>query len=72
MKRMREKYVQGLFFQKYQTGLQAFYSRDWETAKQCFQIVLDELDDGPSRHFMDQIKKHNDIPPKDFLPYRRV
>ena len=72
MKRMREKYVRGLFFQKYQAGLQAFYSKDWITAQQCFSFVLDELDDGPSRYFMDQIKKYNGKPPRDFLPYRRT
>jgi hypothetical protein len=71
MKRMREKYVSGIFFQKYAAGLQAFYNKDWEMAKQCFNTVLDEFDDGPSRYFMKQIKDNDGVPPRDFLPYRR-
>jgi class 3 adenylate cyclase len=71
MKRMREKYVSGIFFQKYASGLQAFYNKDWEMAKQCFMTVLDEFDDGPSRYFMKQIKDNDGVPPRDFLPYRR-
>jgi hypothetical protein len=71
MKRMREKYVSGIFFQKYDCGLQAFYNKDWEMAKQCFMTVLDEFDDGPSRYFMKQIKDNDGVPPRDFLPYRR-
>ncbi|KAL3941785.1 MAG: hypothetical protein SGBAC_003901 [Bacillariaceae sp.] len=72
MKRMREKYVQGLFFQNYAKGLKAFYNKDWDTAKQCFQTVLNESDDGPSRHFLKRIKESNGVPPKDFVPYRKI
>jgi len=72
MKRMREKYVQGLFFQNYAKGLKAFYNKDWDTAKQCFQTVLNESDDGPSRHFLKRIKECNGEPPKDFVPYRTM
>ncbi|CAJ1936529.1 unnamed protein product [Cylindrotheca closterium] len=72
MKRMREKYVQGLFFQNYAKGLKAFYNKDWDTAKQCFQTVLNESDDGPSRHFLKRIKECNGVPPKDFVPYRKM
>jgi class 3 adenylate cyclase len=71
MKRMREKYVSGIFFQKYAAGLQAFYNKDWEMAKQCFNTVLDEFDDGPSRYFMKQMNDNDGVPPRDFLPYRR-
>lgn len=72
MKRMREKYVQGLFFQNYAKGLEAFYNKDWDQAKQCFQLVLNECDDGPSRHFLKRIKESNGVPPKDFVPYRKM
>jgi hypothetical protein len=69
MKRIRDKFVQGLFFQKFQSGLQAFYNKDWEMARQCFLTVLENFDDGPSKYFMDQIKKNKGVPPKDFLEY---
>eukprot|EP00980_Cylindrotheca_fusiformis_P031523 scaffold26496_cov113-Cylindrotheca_fusiformis.AAC.6 len=72
MKRMREKYVSSLFFQKYAAGLKAFYNGDWETAQQCFMAVLGEFDDGPSRFFMKQIKDNDGVPPRNFLPYRRA
>ncbi len=69
MKRIRDKFVKGLFFQKFNAGLQAFYSREWDTARQCFQTVLDNFDDGPSNYFMSQIKKNKGVPPKDFQEY---
>lgn len=69
MKRIRDKFVQGLFFQKFQSGLQAFYNKDWDMAQQCFQTLQDNFDDGPSRYFLDQIKQHNGVPPKNFLEY---
>jgi class 3 adenylate cyclase len=69
MKRIRLKYVESLFFQKFNSGLQAFYKKDWDTAKQCFQTVLDTFDDGPSKYFMAQMKKYDGVPPKDFLGY---
>ena len=69
MKRIRDKYVQSLFFQKFNSGLQSFYSKDWDTAKQCFQTVLDSFDDGPSNYFMAQMKKHDGVPPRDFLGF---
>ena len=52
MKRIRDKLVQGLFFQKFNAGLQAFYNKDWDMARQCFETVLDNFDDGPSKYFM--------------------
>ena len=69
MKRIRDKYVQSLFFQKFNSGLQSFYSKDWDTAKQCFQTVLDSFDDGPSNYFMAQMKQHDGVPPRDFLGF---
>jgi hypothetical protein len=71
MKRIRDKYVQGLFFQKFHSGLQAYYNKDWDTAQICFMTVLDQFDDGPSQYFLNEIKKHK-TPPKDFLPYTVV
>jgi class 3 adenylate cyclase len=69
MKRIRDKFVKGLFFQKFNAGLQAFYNKDWRTAQEFFQTILDNYDDGPSKYFMSQIKKNKGTPPKDFVGY---
>jgi hypothetical protein len=37
--------------------------------RRCFQTVLDNVDDGPSKYFMSQIKENKGVPPKDFLEY---
>lgn len=69
MRRIRQKYSDGLFFQKFNSGLQSFYARDWEHARQCFVTVLDLFEDGPSRYFLNQIEKNNGVPPRDFKGY---
>ncbi|KAL3921868.1 MAG: hypothetical protein SGILL_002519 [Bacillariaceae sp.] len=69
MKKIRDKYVQGLFFQKFNEGLQAYYSKDWDSARVCFQLVLENFDDGPSKYFLAQMKMYNGVPPRDFRPY---
>ena len=69
MRRVRQLYSDGLFFQKFNSGLQSFYARDWEHAKQCFATILDRFEDGPSRHFMNEIEKHNGVPPRHFKCY---
>lgn len=69
MKTIRERYSDGIFFQKFTSGLQSFYSKDWDNAKQCFLFVLNSIEDGPSRYFVRQIEKHNGKPPRDFLGY---
>lgn len=69
MKKMRQEFTDGLFFQNFNNGLQAFYSKDWDYALQCFANILDRYEDGPSRYFFEEIKKHNGKPPRNFLPY---
>lgn len=70
MLKIRLKYSDGLFFHKFNSGLQSFYASDWDHAKQCFQGILDDcFDDGPSKYFMSQIEKHGGKPPPNFLPY---
>ena len=69
MRTIRQLYSDGLFFQKFNSGLQAFYSKDWEHAQQCFAVILERFEDGPSRYFMNQIEKHNGKPPRDFIGY---
>lgn len=69
MKTIRELYSDGLFFQKFMSGLQSFYAKDWDNAKQCFSVILERFEDGPSRYFVRQIEKHNGKPPRDFQGY---
>lgn len=69
MRTMRQLYSDGLFFQKFTSGLQSFYGKDWDHASQCFSVILHRFEDGPSRYFMNQIEKHNGKPPRDFLGY---
>ena len=69
MREIRQRYTDGLFFHNFNAGLQSFYGKDWEHAKQCFINILDRFEDGPSRYFLNQIEKHNGTPPRDFIPY---
>lgn len=69
MRKIRQLYSDGLFFQKFNSGLQSFYAKDWEHAKQCFQTILERFEDGPSRYFLNEIESRNGIPPRNFLGY---
>ena len=69
MRKMRSRYTDGLFFHNFNAGLQAFYGKDWDHAKQCFITILDRFEDGPSRYFLNQIEKNHGKPPRGFLGY---
>ena len=69
MRTMRQLYSDGLFFQNFMSGLQSYYTKDWEHATQCFTTILQRFEDGPSRYFLSRIEEHNGIPPKDFVGY---
>lgn len=70
IKKIRHAYVaNGIIFPKYQEGLKSFYSKDWEHAKKCFEFVLAQRDDGPSRYFLDRIAEHDGVPPRNFIGY---
>lgn len=59
----------GVFFPKFDDGLKSYYAKDWEHAKKCFETVLSQRDDGPSRYFIKCMEKYGGKPPKDFLGY---
>jgi len=70
IKRIRLAYVSsGIIFPKYKEGLAAYFAKDWQHAKQCFEFVLVQRDDGPSRLFLKRIAEHDGIPPRDFIGY---
>ena len=69
MQEIRRIYTDGIFLQKFNSGLQAYYSKDWERAQQCFTTCVEKIDDGPSKYFLAQIEKHNGKPPRNFLGY---
>jgi len=70
IKKIRRDYVSnGIIFPKYQEGLKSYCAKDWEHAKQCFEFVLSQRDDGPSRCFLGRIAEHNGVPPRNFVGY---
>jgi hypothetical protein len=70
IKKIRREYVSnGIIFPKYQEGLKAYYAKDWEHARNCFELVLSQRDDGPSRYFLKLIADHGGVPPKKFIAY---
>ncbi len=70
IKKIRREYVSsGIIFPKYQEGLKAYYTKDWEYAKKCFELVLTQREDGPSCHFLNLIVEHGGVPPKNFIGY---
>jgi len=72
MRCMVEKYSDGLFYQTFQTGLNSFYSRDWDRAKQSFESILDRIDDGPSKYYLKRISATNGVPPRCFKHYNTM
>jgi len=64
-----EKFSEGYFYHIFDSGFEAFYKRDWNAAKYCFQTILKRFPDGPSRYFLDIIKKHKGVPPPHFKTY---
>ena len=69
MNKIRDKFVQGLFFKKFDEGLQAYYRKDWDAARNAFRCVLDSFDDGPSKYFLAQMEMYGGVPPRDFRGY---
>ena len=68
IKKIRHSYVSnGIFFPKYKEGLNAYCLKDWTHAKQCFELVLAQREDGPSRYFLRKIAEHNGVPPRNFV-----
>ncbi|KAL3785884.1 hypothetical protein HJC23_008772 [Cyclotella cryptica] len=70
IRKIRRSYVSnGVIFPMFDSGLIAYYGRQWEHAKQCFLTVLAHIDDGPSRYYLKAMEKHNGVPPRDFIGY---
>jgi len=71
MRRIRHQYT-SVVFQTFNSGLQRYYEKDWTGAKQCFEAILERFEDGPSKYFLKQMRKHDWTPPSDFQPYGRA
>jgi hypothetical protein len=70
IKKIRREYVSnGIIFPKYQEGLKAYYAKDWEHAKKCFEFVLSQRPDGPSLHFLKMIEEYDGRCPRNFCGY---
>ena len=72
IKKIRRDYQEGLIFPKFQEGLKSYYAKDWERAKACFEFVLTQREDGPSKYFLGLMAEHGGIPPRNFLGYSVV
>jgi hypothetical protein len=73
MKAIRHDLVSnGVLFPKFDAGLKSYYAKDWEHAKCCFETVLSQRDDGPSRYYLRCIEKHGGKPPRGFIGYKIV
>lgn len=68
MRRIRRRFTP-IIMHTYSAGLQKYYAKNWDGARQCFEAVLERFDDGPSKYFLNEMKKHNDTPPPHFQPY---
>ena len=70
MRQIRRTYVESeYFFEVFNAGLEAFYSKEWGAAKKHFLKILENFDDGPSKYFLAQIDRNNGIPSEDFKGY---
>eukprot|EP01083_Nonionella_stella_P026468 72888_1 len=54
------------FYQRFQDGYTAYFSGDLTNAKNIFKSMVDDFQDGPSRHFLKKMKNSNDIPAPTF------
>ena len=72
LRKIRECYSTGSFFQEFASGLELYFSKDWEHARECFLGILKNIDDGPSHHFLNIIDGNNGIPPSNFSGYTKA
>ena len=71
MRTIRQRFTH-VIFQRFSSGIEAYYSKDWKTARENFSAVLEYFEDGPSRYFLAEIDRHNGVPPGDFNGYGRA
>ena len=57
------------FFLKFNNGLSSYIAGDWDAAKVHFDFMVEHFDDGPSKYFLKEMKKHNFIRPWNFNGY---
>lgn len=67
--KIRSKFEDGCFSRKFNSGLKAFYRKDWIEAKECFTDLVEKYEDGPSKYFLAEIRKYNGRPPRHFIGY---
>ena len=72
IRKVREKFADGVFLDKFNDGLTAYQKGDWQTADRCFVELIDKYDDGPSKYFQKIILKHQRMVPKGFIGYGTV
>ena len=71
IRRIRRRYTTKIF-ERFNLGLQKYYSKQWDEAKAHFEAILDSIDDGPSIYFLGEMRKHDGKPPPGFQPYGKA
>ena len=69
IRKIRRCFVSSCLFPTFQEGLNSYFSKDWSNAKKCFELILTELEDGPSQYFLKRMAEHDGVPPRDFIGY---
>jgi len=69
IRRIRWRYSDGNIRRLFDAGLRAYFEGKWMMAKNKFESVLKRFDDGPSKYFLERMKKEDFVPPPSFDGY---
>lgn len=72
MRIVRGKYAGSDFFQKFNIAMQHYFEGEWGTAKAVFEEVDEELDDGPSKYYLNKMKETNFVVPRGFTGWNEA
>jgi len=70
LRRIRRRYTTNIF-DTFNLALQKYYAKEWDEARKHFEVILENFDDGPSKFYLGEMRKHNGIPPPDFRSFKK-
>jgi class 3 adenylate cyclase len=70
IRRIRRRYTTNIF-DTFNLALQKYYAKEWDEARKHFEAILENFDDGPSKFYLGEIRKHDGIPPPDFRSFEK-